>query len=579
MASVFDERRYIIPFRSSLLPQIFTDVLVIGSGVAGARAALAAAPHAEVIILAKGPARNTNTSWAQGGMAVVSDDRDSFEAHVRDTLVAGAGLCDQGVVERVIRAGPERLRELLAWGLRLDRSDEGEPALGREGGHHLARIVHADGDATGREIQRVLSDRLASVAAIRRFDDCFALDLLTPGREPGSPVLGAITYHRRYGLQIVWAKATILATGGAGCLHRETSNPPEATADGLAMAYRAGATLQDMAFVQFHPTTLYIPGAPRLLISEAVRGEGAFLLDDAHRRFMPEIHELAELAPRDIVSRAIVDRIRRQGGGHVWLDARGVSDFASRFPGITRSLARFDLDPATDLLPVHPAAHYMVGGVRVDACGRTDVPGLYAVGEAASAGLHGANRLASNSLLEGLVLGEAVGAAALEMLGTSSAWGVAPRPGPARLVSEIPPSDHAELDVDDVRSSLRSAMWRYVGIEREGAKLDDVLDMFDFWARYTLDKVFESPEGWETLNMLTVGAVMARSARWRQESRGCHWRLDAPAPHDSLLVHDGWRRGRDDPDTRPVDSRAPLDPLQPEAPHGVSPVAAPLNKG
>lgn len=568
MPSVFDQRRYIIPFRSSLLPQIFTDVLVIGSGVAGARAALAASAHAEVIVLAKGPLRNTNTSWAQGGMAVVGEGRDSVEAHVRDTLVAGAGLCDVSAVERVIRGGPERLGELLGWGLRLDRDASGSPALGREGGHNLARIVHADGDATGREIQRVLSERLASVSAIRRFDDCFALDLLTPGLEPGSPVLGAITYHRRYGLQIIWAKATILATGGAGCLHRETTNPPEATADGLAIAYRAGAVLQDMAFVQFHPTTLYLPGAPRLLISEAVRGEGALLLDDAHRRFMPEIHELAELAPRDIVSRAIVDRIRRQGGGHVWLDARAVPAFDVRFPGIAKALARFDLDPAKDLLPVHPAAHYMVGGVRVDPFGRTDVPGLYAVGEAASTGLHGANRLASNSLLEGLVLGEVVGAATAEMLGGASAWGVTPRPGPARLVSEIPPSDHAELDVDDVRSSLRSAMWRYVGIEREGAKLDDVLDMFDFWARYTLDKVFESPDGWETLNMLTVGAVMARSARWRQESRGCHWRLDAAGPRDAYRVHDGWRRGRDEPETRPVE---PGTREEPSAPGGVAP--------
>ncbi|MBX3364460.1 MAG: L-aspartate oxidase [Phycisphaeraceae bacterium] len=547
MDPLLEERRYLIPFRSSLLPQIFTDTLVIGSGVAGMRAAIAASGHGEVIVLAKGALRNTNTAWAQGGVAVVLGESDSFASHIADTHAAGAGLCDDGIVRRVVEGGPSALEELLSWGLRVDREADGTIARGREGGHSESRIVHRDGDATGRAISECLHARMVSTANVRVFEGCFALDLLTPSRESGSPVMGAITHHPRYGLQIVWAKATIVATGGAGVLYRETTNPPEATADGQAMAYRAGATLSDMAFMQFHPTTLYLPGAHRALITEAIRGEGAVLLDASHHRFMPEVHELGDLAPRDIVSRAIVQRIARQGGRHVWLDCRGVTDFAGRFPGIARTLAQFDLDGSKDLIPVHPAAHYMIGGVRTDAFGRSDVPGLYAAGEAACTGLHGANRLASNSLLEGLVTGAMAGEACAEMLGASNAWGVPTRSAPAKVISDIPTSDHGELDLDDVRSSLRSAMWRNVGIERTGAKLNDVRDMFDFWSRYTLDKIFDEPEGWEVQNMLLTGALIARSAAWREESRGCHWRDDFPAAREEFRVHDGWKRGMDTP--------------------------------
>lgn len=554
MERIFHERRYLIPFRSTLLPQIFTDTLVIGAGVAGLRAAVAGAEHGETIVLAKGDVMASNTAWAQGGIACVLSEEDSAASHVQDTLEAGAGLCDGEAVGLVVREGPARIKELLDWGMRLDRTRQGQIALGREGGHRHARIVHSDGDATGKELGRCLLERVRACKSVRVFGECFALDLITPTGEIGAPVMGAVTWHARYGLQVIWAKATILASGGAGVLFRETSNPPVATADGLAMAYRAGASLADMAFMQFHPTTLYLPGAARSLISEAVRGEGAHLLDAGGYRFMKDVHPLSELAPRDVVSQAIVRQISKQGGKHVWLDCRHLKEFAARFPGIAALLKRFDLDPAEDLIPVHPAAHYMVGGVRTDLMGRTDLPGLYAVGEAASTGLHGANRLASNSLLEGLVMGEISGRVSAEMRGMSGngrppGWGAPARPAPVPIVSDIRPSDHGELDLSDVRSSLRSAMWKNVGIERTGAKLRDVIDMFDFWARYTLDKIFDEPEGWETQNMLLVGALAARSAEWREESRGCHSRPDCPEARPEFAVHDLWRRGRDSVET------------------------------
>lgn len=551
MDPVFDQRRYLIPFRSTLLPQIFTDTLVIGAGGAGLRAAIAASEHGETIVLAKGDFKNTNTAWAQGGIASVMDDLDTTQSHLDDTLTAGAGLCETDAVRIVVEQGPARVREAIAWGMEVDRH-AGKLSLGREGGHSHSRIVHSGGDATGKELQRCLVDKARSIdkERLRIFENCFALDLITPTTEIGSPVMGAVTHHPKYGLQVIWAKATILATGGAGALYRETTNPPLATADGLAMAYRAGATLADMPFVQFHPTTLYLPGANRALITEAVRGEGAHLLDDSHFRFMLDVHPLAELAPRDVVAHAIVRQIAKQGGGHVWLDCRHIKNFSARFPSVAALLKQFALDPGADLIPVHPAAHYMVGGVATDLCGRTSVPGLYAAGEVASTGLHGANRLASNSLLEGLVFGEIAGCVCAEMKNgvrpageRPQGWNSPARPAPVAIVSDIRPSDHGELDLTDVRSSLRSAMWKNVGIERTGAKLHDVADMLNFWARYTLDKIFDEPAGWETQNMILVGAIVARAAAWREETRGCHVRLDFPHASETYRVHDLWRRG------------------------------------
>ncbi|MBX3372948.1 MAG: L-aspartate oxidase [Phycisphaeraceae bacterium] len=546
------ERRYLIPFRSQLLPHLFTDVLVIGAGVAGMRAAIeAAAAGADVIVLAKSALDQSNTAWAQGGVAVAIDEDDSPDLHFGDTLAAGADLCDEPAVRVLVDEAPDAIRALLAEGMRVDREPGGRVHLGREGGHHRARIVHTDGASTGRELVRCLSAWLDRMPSVRLFDACFALDLLSlpgNGTTPGR-VVGAITHHPRYGLQVIWARTTILATGGLGQLYRETTNPRVATGDGVAMAWRAGALVGDLEFVQFHPTTLYVAGATRMLISEAVRGAGAVLVNEEGERFMARCHEMADLAPRDVVSRAILQERRRTQGGSVYLDVRHLGDaFARQFPDLDAGLRSFGLESRRDLIPVHPSAHYALGGVWTDLSGQTSVPGLMACGEASCMGLHGANRLASNSLLEGLVFGRRTGAAA-----ALAAHGNGPV-APARINSEVAETDRADLDIVDVRSSLRSAMWRHVGIERSGPRLADILDMIAFWSRYTLGVVFDDPDGWETQNMLEVGAVMVRAGLWRCESRGAHRRLDHPEAAPAFRVHARWCRGRPDPDIVPVRS-------------------------
>ncbi|MEM1356377.1 MAG: L-aspartate oxidase [Planctomycetota bacterium] len=563
MHQVFDERRYLIPFRATLLPQIFTDVLVIGAGVAGCSAALSAVRHhatCDVIVATKGRLKDSNTYWAQGGIAAVMDlPRDSVDQHLQDTLTAGAGLCDTPVVRRVCEEGAGRVEQLIADGMRLDRDEDGKLLFGREGGHSQHRIVHTDGDATGRSLAMTMTEAVRAHERVRLFEDCFVLDLITTGSN-GSPgeCVGAVTHHPKHGLQVIWARSTILAAGGSGKVYRESTNPSVSTGDGLAMAYRAGAELQDMAFVQFHPTTLYVAGASRSLITEAVRGEGAILIDKSGHRFMPDYDERAELAPRDIVSRSIIQQMVKTGHSHVYLDVRpiGTDRFTERFPGITRLLRQFDLDPAKQPIPVHPSAHYMIGGVATDRSTRSTVPGLYACGEASCTGLHGANRLASNSLLEGLVYGEVAGQTALERLEGN---GVADSGGavgarPYKIVSDIRPSDRSELDLDDVRRSLRSVMWRHVGIEREGDRLAEVQEMFEFWARYNLDKIFDERLGWEVQNLLTLGGLITQAALWRKESRGTHFRMDHPKPQEAYRVHDRWKRGQSEPILQPVDS-------------------------
>ncbi len=555
MHPVFSDRRYLIPFRATLLPQIFTDVLVIGSGVAGMRAAIAAAEDgADVIVTAKESLPQSSTYWAQGGISAVLDSRDTIDDHVRDTLSAGAGLCDEPTVRQVVEGGPLHIQELIDWGLRFDLAhasggdgddDERGLAYGKEGGHTHARIVHVDGDSTGKALAQCLARRMDRADSIRRFDQCFVLDLITIDGTPDQ-CLGAITHHPKYGLQVIWAHATVLASGGAGQVFRESTNPKVATGDGLAMAYRAGAELMDMAFMQFHPTTLYIAGASRSLITEAVRGEGGRLIDRHGHAFMTDYDPRGDLAPRDVVSQSILQQMVKTGTTHVYLDVRHLAHFAERFPGIFARLREFDIDPVTQPIPVHPSAHYMIGGVRVDEQGRTNIANLYACGEAACTGLHGANRLASNSLLEGLVCGEVVGRACLRSIDPDNGR------RPVKVISDIRPSERSELDLPDVRSSLRSVMWRHVSIEREGERLAEVAEMFEFWARYTLDKIFDERIGWEVQNLLTVGALVTRAARWREESRGTHRRSDFPEPRDAFQVHDTWLRGVPDPTQIPV---------------------------
>lgn len=571
MLESITQRRYLIPFHAARLPQQFADVLVIGGGVAGLRSAIAAADAGvDVLILTKDTVAESNTWYAQGGIAAVLQPTDSVESHVKDTLIGGAGLCDDKAVQIVVEEGPKRVLELLEWGANFDKK-AGNPhglAFTLEGGHSFARIIHAYGDATGRELANTLIRTARSRDNIRIAEKSFVIDLLTDdtappvqnpvsGRSEGArgPCVGAIALIEGQ-VQIIWAKRTILASGGAGQLYRESTNPKIATADGHAMAYRAGATLQEMEMVQFHPTTLYVAGASRALITEAVRGEGAYLVDRNGYRFMGDYHPSKELAPRDVVSRAIVDQIRKTHYTHVYLDVRHLppQEFLARFPQLAILLKEFDIDPSKDLIPIHPAAHYMIGGVDADEHGRTSLSGLYAVGEAGCSGLHGANRLGSNSLLEGLAFGARAGADAAKV---SKENGVK---FPLKLEHKIPPSTKTELDIVDVKSSLRSVMWRNVGIERDGPRLVETREIIAFWARYVMDKVFSptalgpaAVAGWEVQNMLTVAALVTVAAMSRTESRGCHYRLDYPTTDDAhWRLHLLWKRPSETPIPEPI---------------------------
>jgi len=514
-------RRYLIPFELRDLPHHFTDVLVIGGGLAGFRTALGIDPAARVLVVTKEQVLESNSTYAQGGIAGVLDPEDQFEDHVADTLSAGRGLCDRRVVETVVREAPDRIAELMAWGTDFDRVD-GQVALGREGGHSHARIVHALGDATGREVMRAVIEHARSQPNLRIWQNSFTIDLLSfEGR-----CRGAIVWDRRRGASLIWARATVLATGGAGQLYRESTNPSIATADGHALAYRAGATLRDMEFVQFHPTVLYVAGSSRHLLTEAIRGEGAHLLDKHGRRFMPEYHPDAELAPRDEVSRAIVAQMAKTQHPNVDLTLAHLDPehVRARFPSMDRLLQGFGLDITRDRIPVRPGAHYMIGGVAIDLDARTGLPGLWAAGEVTSSGLHGANRLASNSLLEGLVFGDRAARdinRALE------------EPDPPLLDvppirAEVPEAPVEPLDLEDIRNSLRALMWRKVGISRDAAGLEEAARQVAFWCRYVLPHLFNDPQGWTLQNMLTVAHAIILGASTREESRGTHARLDFP---------------------------------------------------
>ncbi|HTW94100.1 MAG TPA: L-aspartate oxidase [Tepidisphaeraceae bacterium] len=539
------ERRYLIPFKAAHLPQQFTDVLVIGGGVAGLRSAIAAAEQgAEVLVVTKDTIEQSNTWYAQGGIAAVLQPSDSVESHIRDTLYCGAGLCDEKAVKVVIEEGPERVLELLSWGAHFDKKQGNAHDLqyGLEGGHSFARIIHAAGDATGKELAQTLISKVRSCETVRISEKSFVVDLLTDE----ATCVGALAVTNGQ-LHLIWAKRTILASGGAGQLYRETTNPSIATADGHAMAYRAGAALQDMEMVQFHPTALYVAGASRTLITEAVRGEGAYLIDRNGYRFMKDYHEMGELAPRDIVSRAIVQQIRKTHFTHVFLDVRHLptAAFTERFPHFAELLKEFGIDPSRDPIPIQPATHYMIGGVDADLDGRTSLAGLYAVGEAGCSGLHGANRLASNSLLEGLALGARSGLDAARQARSGEVK------FPRHLEHKIPRSAKTELDLADVKSSLRSMMWRNVGIERTGDRLAETREIIAFWSRYVMDKIFHPNEGgpaaaaagWELQNMLTACFLMSTAAYTRTESRGAHYRLDYPKRDDThWRLHLLWRR-------------------------------------
>lgn len=515
-------RRYLVAIDSLSTQQFFTDCLVIGSGIAGLRAAIEAASFGvSVTVVFKGTLADSNTWNAQGGIAAVIRPQDSFESHIADTLAVGAGLCEPDVVRQVVEEGPGLIRELLDWGTEFDTVN-GTLDATREGGHSHPRIIHSHGDSTGRGIAEGLIQKLQTFPQVRLIERFYAIDLLT---NDNGECLGVIGSRAGNALQIIWAARTILATGGAGRLYRETTNPEIATGDGLAMAYRAGAVLRDIEFMQFHPTTLYIAGASRALITETLRGEGAILRDREGNAFMKDYHPDAELAPRDVVSRAILDRMLKTNSTHVYLDIRHFDKehFRKRFPVISELCESFDIDIRREMIPVRPSAHYLIGGVKVDRNARSNIANLFACGEVASTGLHGANRLGSNSLLEGLVYGRIAGRCAAEGL-----RGPRTHLRPKRIEFRIAHSERSHLDTDDVRNSLRALMWRNVGITRQETPLVEAQEIIRFWQRYVMDKVFDTPFGWECQNMLTVALLMARAAEERKESRGVHFRQDYP---------------------------------------------------
>ncbi|MFF0624465.1 L-aspartate oxidase [Streptomyces sp. NPDC004296] len=525
---------------------ITADVVVVGSGVAGLTAALrCAAAGRRTVVVTKAQLDDGSTRWAQGGIAAALGDGDSPEQHLADTLVAGAGLCDEEAVRLLVTEGPDAVHRLIATGARFDTAPgSDEIALTREGGHHRRRIAHAGGDATGAEISRALVTAVRA-AGLRTIENALVLDLLTDaeGRTAGV-TLHVMGEGQHDGVGAVHAPAVVLATGGMGQVFSATTNPPVSTGDGVALALRAGAEVSDLEFVQFHPTVLYLgPDAEgqQPLISEAVRGEGAHLVDADGTRFMVGQHELAELAPRDIVAKAIMRRAQEQGAEHMYLDARhfGAEMWEHRFPTILAACRAHGIDPVTEPIPVAPAAHYASGGVRTDLYGRTTVPGLYACGEVACTGVHGANRLASNSLLEGLVFAERI-AADIAANGTT-----APAAAPVEARAPLP------LLVPEARSGVQRIMAAGAGVLRSAASLAQAADDLDRLQREAAEAAeaavepvaasVKAPEpgveAWEATNLLCVARVLVAAARRREETRGCHWREDHPDRDDA-----SWRR-------------------------------------
>ena len=517
--------RYLVSFDARRDVHRFTDILVVGAGLAGLRAALEIPPGLDVLVATKDRVTESNSSYAQGGIAGVRSPDDTFANHVEDTLVAGDGLCDRSVVEMVVGEAPAEIDRLVEWGTQFDL-ENGELALTREGGHSHRRIVHALGDATGHEVMRAVIARARRAANVALWDDTFTIDLLTRD----GACCGAVVWRPGAGRVLVWAKQVILAAGGCGMVYRETTNPPVATGDGMAAAYRAGADLRDMEFMQFHPTVLYVAGSARFLVSEAVRGEGAFLRDVNGERFMPADDPRAELAPRDVVSRAIFRAMERTQHPTVYLDLSHLDPamVRTRFPGIGKVCKGFGLDITTDRIPVRPGAHYMIGGVTVDPGGRTTLPGLWAAGEVTSSGLHGANRLASNGLLEGLVFGAACGRGASE----AAAGMPAPTADMTARHVALPDAVADGLDVADVTNSLRALMVRNMGIVRSRGRLTEARRDVDFWCRYVLARGFDHRAGWELQNLLTAARLMIDAAARRDESRGTHFRSDFPKRDD-----------------------------------------------
>ncbi|MEU0314582.1 L-aspartate oxidase [Nocardioides sp. NPDC006273] len=516
----------------------WADVIVVGSGIAGLTAALRLKDQVErVAVVTKDELQAGSTQWAQGGIAAALGEGDTPAQHEVDTLVAGAGACDLDAVRVLVGEGAEAVRELIEWGAEFDKDPSGNLSLTREGGHRRDRIAHADGDATGAEIQRALMEAVRRAPEILVFEHAMVVDLLTAA-DGG---VAGLTIHvmgegDADGVGIVRTRAVVLASGGLGQVFSQTTNPAVATADGMAIALRAGATLRDLEFVQFHPTVMYLGDDSRgqqPLISEAVRGEGAFLVDWHGNRLMEGVHELGDLAPRDIVSKAIMKQMLATGHPNMWLDARhlGREFWEKRFPNILASCEQHGIDPSVDLIPVAPACHYASGGVRTDLWGRSDVPGLYATGEVACSGVHGANRLASNSLLEGLVFSRRIA----EVLPGELRQLEDPAPGPGTGRALVPGA---------ALKQLQETMTTKVGVLRSAAGLAEAIEELERLGSAPATEI--DPAAWEATNLLTVSLALAKAALLREETRGSHWREDFAerddagfAGHFDLRLRDG----------------------------------------
>ena len=507
-----------------------TDFLVIGAGVAGLRAAIEASQAGSVLVLTKDRLSESASEYAQGGIAVALSDDDEVSLHEQDTIQAGAGLCDPASVRILVEEGPREIQELIEWGAEFDK-EGGRLEFTQEAAHSRRRILHAHGDSTGREIARALFQKTQTIPNIHFRSFSAVADLV----ERDGEIHGALAWDEKERRLIpLAARAVLLATGGLGCAYWETTNPDVATGDGVAMAYRAGALLSDLEMVQFHPTALFLDGAPRFLLSEALRGEGAYLRNAAGERFMHRYDERAELAPRDVVSRAIVAELHRMETGPVYLDLSHLPGgfAAKRFPRIYQTCLHFGVDLDKQPVPVHPAAHYAMGGVWTDGHGRTTLPGLYAAGEVACTGVHGANRLASNSLLEGLVFGSRAGAAMRE----HSARKLHPIQAP-QTSEATPLPANAVFD-------LRRLAWRRAGIERSGEGLQTGLEELDKMSpHFHEDLVRGSRQGFEADNLYAVVSLITRSALAREESRGAHYRSDFPEPRPELRKHSRVKKG------------------------------------